>query len=346
MPFQTLSRRLNFFFPPNSWALLINDQEGGDHSGIVQKAQTICRHWGSRLVFPFELDPDALQESEEARRYWLQKLPGLRYLHERKKEILLSDLATGFNTIEAGKLIQKKLNLPVDQWGHLLHFGGSGKSYSWSFQSKPDSSDIVIPIKELYDQFGPTLQEPIDSGLSEIELQSLRQFEELYNLPSNVASILELFAKNSSNKAFASINRECRREPACMVLDYRNCRLNFHELGISIRLAPLPLAIYWLYINHENGFANADRFAYQTEAETLYKRIKQTDDWEQARTRVVACFVGDDKAFRDAVSNANKTIKHHLQALPSLVKQYLIAGPIGGIKKIPIRRELVTFKDW
>ena len=81
MEFQRASDRLNYFFSPHRWALPVDATNIDAISPHLQALQTACNHWGSKLEFPLQLNPQAFENTHEANEFWLQKMPGLRLLH-------------------------------------------------------------------------------------------------------------------------------------------------------------------------------------------------------------------------------------------------------------------------
>jgi hypothetical protein len=104
MQFLRCSNQLNYFFPKNSWALLIASSEELQIQSQLNSLRRTCNHWGSSLQFPLELSNDAFADSQFSMDYWETKLPGLGLLHYRKKEILASQLLKRYNPQRAAKL--------------------------------------------------------------------------------------------------------------------------------------------------------------------------------------------------------------------------------------------------
>ncbi len=154
MEFQSLSNRLNYFFPSNSWGLLSADTEILNSPYFLQPLKTACKHWNTTLEFPLEMPATAFDDSSEALHYWQQKLPGIRLLHQRKQIILARHLLQGYDSKQASEIFRKKLRLSPENWGYLLFFGGLKRSFCLEFPQKPNPYDLAQAVAQFYTQYG------------------------------------------------------------------------------------------------------------------------------------------------------------------------------------------------
>jgi hypothetical protein len=361
MEFQSLSNRLNYFFPSNSWGLLTADTETLNNPSFLQPLKTACIHWNTTLEFPLEMPPQAFDDSSEALNYWQQKLPGIRLLHQRKQIILARHLLQGYAPKQASELFRKKLRLAPENWGYLLFFGGLQRSFCLEFPQKPNPHDLAQAIAQFYTQYGtqihrapsslntpeggentisePSFSLPDTESLHPFDTELVQRFEREMGISPSVAAILWMAVKNNREGILSQIRGSLNQEPVRIILNPANCSLEFRDMNLQIKLPPLPFALYCLYMEKESGFYNKDRFLYQDRALYWYKRARAFNEAGEAERLLQPCFnPADDKPFRDAIRTIKRRIIESLGD-ENLAKHYLISGKNGGIKRIPIDRD-------
>ncbi len=360
MEFQSLSNRLNYFFPSNSWGLLSADTETLNNSSFLQPLKTACKHWNTTLEFPLEMPPTAFDDSSEALNYWQQKLPGIRLLHQRKQIILARHLLQGYAPKQASELFRKKLRLSPENWGYLLFFGGLQRSFCLEFPQKPNPQDLAQAIAQFYTQYGTqigrasTTLYPSDNNENGIsggnfsvsaveslhpsDTELVQRFEREMGISPSVAAILWMAVKNNREGILSQIRGSLNQEPVYITLNPANCSLEFRDIQLQIKLPPLPFALYCLYMENEAGFYNKDRFSHYERALYWYKRARSFNEVGEAERLLQPCFnPADDKPFRDAIRTLKRRIIESLGD-ENLAKHYLISGKNGGIKRIPLDR--------
>ena len=364
MEFQSLSNRLNYFFPSNSWGLLTADTQAFNNPSFLQPLKTACKHWNTTLEFPLEMPPKAFDDSSEALNYWKQKLPGIRLLHHRKQLILSNQLLQGYSPDQASELFRKKLRLAPQNWGYLLFFGGLQRSFCLEFPQKPNPHDLTQAIAQFYTQYGTQIHRDPSATISSEErlnsnseqgfhlpLESLQpsdkelvqRFEREMGLRPSAARIVWMALQNNRQGILRNMRETLSQEPMRITLNPANCSLEFDELNLQIKLPPLPFALYCLYMENESGFYNKDRFQYQDRALYWYKRARAFNEAGEAERLLQPCFnPADDKPFRDAIRTLKRRIIESLGD-ENLAKHYLISGKNGGIKRIPIDRNWVRY---
>jgi hypothetical protein len=330
--FNPISNRLNFFFQPNSWALITANGTFADN--VVEKLKITCHHWGSSLEFPVQFNQQAFEESYEARQYWFSKLPGLALLDYRKQYILMSELMQRYNAQRANQIILQKLKLDLNCWGYLICFGGTGKSYAIRFEHQPPIAHLKSAVEDYY-----RLNIPRNNTNQTDIPQLLNEFEEKHQISPTISKILTLLFNDNKLNALSAINRSIQQQPSPLNIDTYDCTLHFQELNLKCQLPPLSFAIYCLYLEVEEGFSNANRNQFKQRAIEWYRRVKTSDDWESI---IESCFDEKDKPWRDAVNNANKRIKDTLgNAL--ITRHYTISGRNGHNKRITLDRNYLYF---
>jgi hypothetical protein len=343
MEFQKASDRLNFFFSQHSWALLVDMPSDDSLDKHLQVLRTVCRHWGSKLEFPFQFNAAAFENTHEAHEYWLQKIPGLRLLHSRKQEIIIKDLYDGYDAQRANQLLRRKMKLDDSAWGHLIYFGGPRRTFICTFPEMPEPQALRHAIVKFHENH---VAESILESETEQSQETLAYAEKhgLLELASPNTQIL-LNANNSESAV--RLNQVMSGESLIPIrLNYVHCTIDFQELG-KVHLSPVCFAIYCLYIDVAKGFTNKERGLekYLNKAIENYGRIRGSDETKDGLSAIHNCFNTsdpDDKPFRDAVYKIKKEI---IKALGNnnLAKQYYVTGQNGGIKRISIPREFVHY---
>jgi len=337
MEFQSLSNRLNYFFPSNSWGLLSTDTETLNSLHFLRPLKTACKHWNTTLEFPLEMPATAFDDSSEALHYWQQKLPGIRLLHQRKQIILARHLLQGYAPKQASELFRKKLRLSPENWGYLLFFGGLQRSFCLEFPQKPNPHDLAQAIAQFYTKYGTQINRAPES-LDQSDKELVQRFEREMGIRPSMANILWMAVKNNREGILSQIRGSLNQEPVHITLNPANCSIEFSEMELQIKLPPLPFALYCLYMEKEAGFYNKERFSHYNRALYWYKRVRSFNEAGEAERLLQPCFnPADDKPFRDAIRTLKRRIVESLGD-ENLAKHYLISGKNGGVKRIPLDR--------
>ncbi len=344
MEFQKASDRLNFFFSQHSWALLVDMPSDDSLDKHLQVLRTASRHWGSQLEFPFQFNAAAFENTHEAHEYWLQKIPGLRLLHFRKQEIIISDLFEGYNPERANQLLRRKMKLDKNAWGHLIYFGGLRRTFICTFQTMPEPQALRNAVVSFHENH---VAESILESETEQSQETLA-FAEKHGLTRVTTSNTQILLNSNNSESAVRLNQVMSGESLIPIrLNYVHCTIDFQELGI-VHLSPVCFAIYCLYIDVAKGFRNKERGLkeYLNKAIDNYGRIRRgSDEIEDGLSAIHNCFNTsdpDDKPFRDAVYKIKKQIIATL-GNNELAKQYYVTGQNGGIKRISIPREFVHY---
>jgi len=341
MEFRRASDRLNFFFSPYRWALLVDVPADGSLVAHLQVLGTICQHWGSKLEFPFQLNAQAFENTQEAHEYWLQKLPGLRLLHFRKQQILISDLFDGYNPQRANELLRRKLQLDQDAWAHLIHFGGPQRTFVCSFETKPEPQALRDAINSFYRNH---IAEAIIESENEQSAAALA-FAAQHGLSDLSTQSAQLILDANNSISVARINRTLRRELDRIRLSLFNCTIEFMDMGVTVRLSPQCFALYCTYLRVAEGFTNKNRFVHKHIAVEIYRRITGLEESEDGLSAINSCFKPrEDKPLRDAVNKIKRDIISKVGS-EEWAKPYLIRGENGQNKRIAISRDLVSYAD-
>ena len=336
MEFQRASDRLNYFFSPHRWALLVDATNIDAITPHLQAIQTACNHWGSKLEFPLQLNPQAFENTYEANEFWLQKMPGLRLLHARKQQILISELFQGYSPDRANELLRRKLNLNQLAWAHLLYFSNNNRTYVCTFPQRPQPIELRKAIAQFH-------QEHIDEQIDRQETQNAvpSNFADQHGLNDIQTPMAQLMMDATTDNNIAQVNRIALREPDRIRINHYNASIHFLDMQVTIKLSPQCFAIYCLYIDEVEGFTNKDRRPFQAIAEQHYRRLLGSDDLRP----IVNCFdMNDDKPLRDVVYKIKRDFEHHLGST-ELARPYIINGRPGGIKRIAIQRDKVSYGD-
>lgn len=337
-----ISNRLQYFFKPRSWVLI------QIHNTVNFKKLlpliTACKHWGCKLEFPInweDIDLNSIDSTE----YWYSVFPGLAMLHNRKQSILISKLLEEFNPIEASKLFARKLNLNIDSEGYLLYFDENRQTWCHKIKAEESGKDWAEIVKQsfLNHVFIQTTNHPENVNLDYEDIEWLESRERKNRIPSGVLDLIYegIYRRNSiiAETQEWSLLREAQSEIPELILNRYDNTLIFDPINIQTRLSPQQMAIYYLYLNHPEGFTNKNRIPFKEEALNYYRRFKSTDNRERSDTAILNCFnPRDDKNFRDAVFGINSKIKSLFDSIDYALP-FLISGNRGGIKKITLPRD-------
>jgi hypothetical protein len=343
--FQKASNKLNYLFPQNRWVLLVSKPEDLPQEAQLQSLRSACQQWGSKLDFPLELDQYFFDDSHEATEYLTAKLPGLGLLKAKKLHILGQELQVGYDPFLANQLLKRKLRLSDDAWGYLIRFGGVNQSMVLNIQQNPGPQFLRDAVEYFYRNHfhssvntSPETEEEIN--LSPAQIEAIRIFEERHGITGTASSVLHLLFSANRADAIRSIKSDISREPDAIEVNCWDRSIHFLGMDRKVYLPPLPFAIYCLYLENEEGFANKHRENHKQRALYWYNRVNDAGTEETNAINIQQWFRGDDKPFRDAVNKIKQKI---LLALGDeiLARPYLVSGPNGGNKRVSIDRRLV-----
>ena len=338
MEFRRASDRLNFFFSQYSWALLVDvpaDNSIGTH---LQVLRTACTHWGSKLEFPFQLNAQAFENTQEAHDYWLQKLPGLRLLHYRKQQILISDLFDGYDANRANQLLRRKLQLDQNAWAHLIYFGGSQHTFVCTFETSPEPHQLRDIIENFHANH-------VDDSLAESELEIEGQaFGVQHGLTDLSTQSAQLIIEANNSSSVRRMNRTLRHELDRIQVSHFHRTITFMDMGVTVRLSPQCFALYCMYLEVVDGMTNLHRDDHKHIAIAHYQRIVGRADSDDLGP-IENCFnIREDKPLRDAVNKIKREIISKVGS-EEWAKPYLIRGENGQNKRIAISRDMVSYTD-
>ncbi len=339
MDFQKASDRLNYFFSEHSWALLTDASFESEIEAHLKVLSTACKHWGSKLEFPLNLSPAAFENTNEAYDYWHQKLPRLRLLHMRKQQIIIEDLYNGYNPQRANSLLRSKLKLDKNAWGHLIYFGGNKRTFVKTFQIKPEPIQLRVAVEYFHENH--VVAKLIESG-SDLT-QNASEFERHNELQNVTKSTADLLLAANNNQSIVNIKRS--RDLDRINVNYIHRHIHFLDMRVKVSLSPVCFTIYCLYLRENEGFKNSDRFDKINQAIEIYEKLMGRDDDQDNLEAIRNCFDrSDDKPFRDAIYKIKSKISKELGD-NDFAKSYLITGKNGGIKRICIPRNMVTYHN-
>ncbi|MFZ9971470.1 MAG: hypothetical protein ACO3GK_09195, partial [Bacteroidia bacterium] len=278
-----------------------------------------CRHWGSELAFPADLEGINLENSMDIRSFWHSKLPGLQYLHYRKQDILLNQLINGFDAAAASKLLAKRLRLPVTGYGYLLYIDHNKRIQSNHLTHRPASADWSQLVSGMVNSIGGAEPKQL--------LQNLKDLKQSGGLPPYFYRFFQL-AIDGAQGFNSSINSEviqplieaAHAVPNLYINPYER-RIAVTELGISFRLQPLQMAYYMSLYELPVG-ESLGREEMADRVHHWYQRIKST---EQAEIMNMRFNVLDDQTHRQLKSTIRKRFKDAFQQT-SYLKWYSIGG--------------------
>ena len=337
-----ISSRLQYFFKPRSWVLLLNDDEAGLCE--LQPLETACKHWGGELAFPPKWDELQSKSEWGNEDFWKSAFPGIALLHARKQDIILSELLNGFNVHKASKLLCRKLNLNEGLFGYLLFFDENRKTFARELTPNETPKDWARYVRESF--LDHAFEIPSEVEIDD-EVQSwLIQKERTASIPFGVAQLIRegLQQRNGvlADTRNTQLLSEAQAEYPQLHLNLYELSLEFREIDLKVKLAPLDFSVYYLYINHPEGFSNKNRRIHRNKLLGYYRRFKSTDNRERSDALIDALFNPyDDKSFRDAIYRINKKIGQVFDD-PSYSYVFRITGERGAERKVLYPRERLT----
>lgn len=339
MDFQRASDRLSFFFSLHCWALLVDMPSDGSLDKHLQVIRTACKHWGSKLEFPFQFNATAFENNLESEEYWREKIPRLRLLHSRKQDIVLSELFEGYDPKKANRLLRRKMRLDQNAWAHLIYFGGHRCTFSCTFQTMPEPQELRNAVVHFHkNHIAETNLETSEKQSPQAIAFGLQQGMPNLN-PLNTQIFVDA---NNSDSAQRLKQGASSSSPIHINVDYSNRSIKFLYCDIEVKLTPTCFALYCMYLDTPEGIVNKKRGNKEKEkAISVYRRIRGTDASDDT---IHNCFNSrDDKPLRDVLSKIKSEIIRALGEDSDLAKMYYVTGPNGGFKRIRIPREFVHY---
>ncbi len=337
MEFKKVSDRLSFFFSLHSWGLLVDMPSDGSLDKHLQVIRTACKHWGSKLEFPFQFNAQAFSNKYESKEYWREKIPRIRLLHSRKQDIVLSELFEGYDPKKANRLLRSKMRLDQNAWAHLIYFGGPRCTFSCTFQTMPEPQELRNAVVHFHENHVAEINlESTEEQSPQAIAFSLQQGMHNVN-PLNTQILLDA---NNSDSAQRLKQGASSSSPIHIKVNHSNCSIEFQHCDIEVKLTPTCFAIYCMYLDTPEGIVNKKRGKKEKyKAITFYRRSRGKDASVDA---IHNCFnIRDDKPLRDVLNKIKSEIIRALSEDSDLAKMYYVTGPNGGFKRIRIPREFV-----
>jgi hypothetical protein len=119
-------------------------------------------------------------------------------------------------------------------------------------------------------------------------------------------------------------------------------QLEFPDNGLALRIPPIQMALYVLFMQTADGIHYSDMDQHLSEFTRLYGQCYAGDDpSEAASVARRLCDISDSDALRQTISHCNAKIKGALGR--DVAAPFLIQGPRGEKKRISCDRALVEF---
>lgn len=113
--------------------------------------------------------------------------------------------------------------------------------------------------------------------------------------------------------------------------------------NIEIEMYPLPKTIYLFYLNHTEGVALPYLKDHQQELESIYAKVSNSSDLVQIRKSIEALVDPLDNSINEKCSMIKRAFLKKIDE--SKARNYLIAGPRGGLKSISFNRSLLIYEN-
>jgi hypothetical protein len=127
-----------------------------------------------------------------------------------------------------------------------------------------------------------------------------------------------------------------------LVLDRKKGSLVFPELSdLKVKLTPLELTTYCFFIQHPLGIILSYLPDYFEEILAIYMEINPHLDRDSAKERVSDLTNPLSNSVSEKISRIKAKLKNMLGE--EIAQPFIIQGPNGGLKKIEISRDQVTY---
>lgn len=215
------------------------------------------------------------------------------------------------------------------------------RDYSQKTRSNLLSNRLIIPRQE---EPVPILSEEIMEHLDRMQEigDKSAMLDVLVYILNNLnpyfkadqASVLKMIEKHWAEFAVAA-------NPSRLLIN-KHSKLLLTDFGnMEIKMGPLPKTLFLFYLRHPEGVAFKELADHQKELEEIYSRITNSSSPEKIKKSIKDLVNPGENSINEKCSMVKAAFLKSLDI--SVAKNYLITGLKGGLKKINLDLNLVTY---
>ena len=242
--------------------------------------------------------------------------------------------------------IPDKVNSPC-----LIRCKGEGpKEYVFSFFKLEcqDYKGLIEQIKNYIDNVGDnalySLQSEEEFRKSLEGKEAIDRFEDdIYLIGKEIRGLVEkLRSKGLSELAIRKLVGDSSSEPSHLRINKQN-RIFLTDYGDKeIKLSPVHKAVFFLFLRHPEGIYFKELPNYQDELRKIYSGLSTREDKSVIEDSVKKLTDLYDNSINEKCARIKNAFVSEFRE--EIAKWYFIDGPRGGVKKISLPRELLTWE--
>lgn len=178
---------------------------------------------------------------------------------------------------------------------------------------RPDSEDDVADFN-----FGQKSRELMDDVIAKISELRMMGVEEML-----IRNLVEVQYQLST-----------------LEIDNEN-RIFLPEFEKEIKMAPLPKAVFFLFLRHPEGIFFKNLPDYRTELLSIYDKLTHTDDREIAEKSIIDVTDPSSNSINEKCSRIREAFLREVN--DEIARNYYVTGNRGEVKKIELNRDLVVW---
>ena len=148
------------------------------------------------------------------------------------------------------------------------------------------------------------------------------------------ASVLKMIEKHWAEFAVAA-------HPSRLLIN-KHSKLFLTDFGnMEVKMGPLPKTLFLFFLRHPEGIAFKEIADHRKELEEIYSKITNSSNRKKINDSITNLVNPGENSINEKCSMVKAAFLKSLDI--SVAKNYLITGPKGGLKKINLDLNLVTY---
>jgi len=194
------------------------------------------------------------------------------------------------------------------------YLGKVGKDPIFFSLGRPDSEDDVADFN--FWQKSRELMDDVKAKISELRMMGVE----------------EMLIRNLV---------EVQHQLSTLKIDNEN-RIFLPEFEKEIRMAPLPKAVFFLFLRHPEGILFKNLPDYRTELLSIYDKLAHTDDREIIEKSIIDVTDPSSNSINEKCSRIREAFLREMN--DEIARNYYVTGNRGEVKKIELNRDLVVWE--
>jgi hypothetical protein len=120
-------------------------------------------------------------------------------------------------------------------------------------------------------------------------------------------------------------------------------RIFLPEFQKEIKMAPLPKAVFLLFLQHPEGILFKNLPDYRAELLSIYNKLAHTDDREITEKSIVDVTDPSSNSINEKCSRIREAFLREMN--DEIARHYYVTGNRGEVKKIELNRDLVAWEE-